>query len=88
MSMMVEYNTDYGECPRLTNFTADLAGNFTVWAASPEASFLKSKFVWVNWDVDELKELSGTIRNTALFTLGLNDYSNFQFTSSAKVLLQ
>jgi len=29
---------------------ADLAGNFVVWVASPEAKFLKGKFVWVNWD--------------------------------------
>jgi hypothetical protein len=26
-----------------------------VWLASPEASFLKGKTTWANWDVDELK---------------------------------
>lgn len=25
------------------------------WVASPEAEFLKGKYLWVNWDVDELK---------------------------------
>ncbi|KAI1636377.1 putative short-chain dehydrogenase [Biscogniauxia mediterranea] len=37
-----------------------LPGNFAVWAASPEARFLHGRFVWVNWDVDELK--TGSIR--------------------------
>lgn len=26
-----------------------------MWLASPEADFLQGKFVWSNWDVDELK---------------------------------
>ncbi|CAJ2513879.1 Uu.00g019980.m01.CDS01 [Anthostomella pinea] len=39
---------------------ADLPGHFAVWAASPEARFLHGRFVWANWDVDELK--SGEIR--------------------------
>lgn len=34
----------------------DLPGHFLVWLASPEASFLNGKFVWANWDVEELKE--------------------------------
>jgi hypothetical protein len=25
------------------------------WVASPEGEFLKGKYLWVNWDVDELK---------------------------------
>jgi hypothetical protein len=25
-----------------------------VWLASPEADFLKGKFVWSNWDAEEL----------------------------------
>lgn len=33
----------------------DLPGNFAVWAASPEAAFLHGRFVWANWDVEELK---------------------------------
>lgn len=34
---------------------ADLPGHFLVWLASPEGAFLKGKFLWINWDVDELK---------------------------------
>lgn len=33
---------------------ANLPGNFAVWAASPEARFLNSKYVYCNWDVEEL----------------------------------
>ncbi|KAL7915342.1 NAD(P)-binding protein [Trichoderma velutinum] len=50
----------------------ELAGNFTVWLASPEAKFLKSKFVWVNWDVDELKARADEIKDSWLFRVLLN----------------
>ncbi|PQE33602.1 hypothetical protein CJF32_00003463 [Rutstroemia sp. NJR-2017a WRK4] len=33
---------------------ADLSGDFTLWLASEEAKFLKGKFVWVNWNAEEL----------------------------------
>ncbi|EWG53463.1 hypothetical protein FVEG_11890 [Fusarium verticillioides 7600] len=38
----------------------NLPGHFSVWAATPEASFLHGRFVWANWDVDELK--TGPVR--------------------------
>ncbi|RYP21574.1 hypothetical protein DL765_002210 [Monosporascus sp. GIB2] len=38
----------------------NLSGQFAVWLASPEAKFLHGRFVWVSWDVDELK--SGELR--------------------------
>lgn len=31
-----------------------LPGDFAVWLASPEANFLNGRFVWAQWDVDEL----------------------------------
>ena len=31
-----------------------LAGNFMVWLASEEAEFLRARFVWAQWDVDEM----------------------------------
>ncbi|KAK6857947.1 hypothetical protein PG995_005646 [Apiospora arundinis] len=40
--------------------SADLPGQFAVWAASPEAAFLHGRFVWNEWDVDEMK--SGDLR--------------------------
>jgi hypothetical protein len=39
----------------------ELVGNFAVWLASPEASFLDGKYVWGNWDVDELKAMANQI---------------------------
>ncbi|KAK9780339.1 hypothetical protein SCAR479_02976 [Seiridium cardinale] len=35
---------------------ADLPGRFCLWLASPEAKFLRGKFVWANWDVSELMQ--------------------------------
>ena len=31
-----------------------LPADFMVWLASPEAAFLKGRYVWANWDVDEM----------------------------------
>jgi hypothetical protein len=31
-----------------------LPGQFAVWLASKEAEFLKGRFLWTNWDVEEL----------------------------------
>lgn len=42
--------------------TASLPGAFAVWCASADSESLRGKFLWANWDVDELKarELQGT----------------------------
>jgi hypothetical protein len=32
-----------------------LPASFCLWLASPEARFLSGKFLWANWDIDELK---------------------------------
>ena len=52
--------------------TAALPGQFCVWLASPEAKFLKSKFVWDNWDVDELMARSKEIESSKLLTVMLD----------------
>ncbi|KAH7310732.1 hypothetical protein B0I35DRAFT_489514 [Stachybotrys elegans] len=41
----------------------ELPGHFLVWLASPEAAFLKGKFVWANWDAEELISRSSEIQN-------------------------
>ncbi|SPO06256.1 related to peroxisomal short-chain alcohol dehydrogenase [Cephalotrichum gorgonifer] len=43
--------------------TLELPGEFTVWLSSPEAEFLKNRFVWVNWDAEELIARSKEIEN-------------------------
>ena len=58
---------------------ADLPGNFVVWLASEEARFLNGKFVYVNWDVDELRENAKEIESTTLLTLGLGGASSFKY---------
>ncbi|RFU76915.1 short-chain dehydrogenase [Trichoderma arundinaceum] len=54
--------------------TMDLAADFTVWAVSDEARFLKGKVVWSSWDVDELKKNAADIQNSGLFTLGIEGW--------------
>ncbi|PWY95984.1 oxidoreductase [Aspergillus sclerotioniger CBS 115572] len=46
--------------------SADLPGQFYVWLASPEAQFLKGKFVWANWDAQELLQRAEEIQNSKL----------------------
>ena len=44
-----------------------LPGQFAVWLASPEADFLNGRFVWAEWDVDELLELRDKIKDDEYF---------------------
>ncbi|KAL8911381.1 MAG: hypothetical protein Q9171_003427 [Xanthocarpia ochracea] len=48
-----------------------LPGSFAVWLASGEADFLAGRFVYVNWDVDELKERSEEIVSSDLLKIGI-----------------
>jgi len=54
---------------------ADLPGDFTVWLVSEEAKFLKGKFVWVNWDAEELiqwkDKITGPTRELEITQAGL-----------------
>jgi len=52
----------------------DLPGSFIVWLASPEAKFLKGKYVYSNWDVDELKEKAQQIERSSILRLGLDGW--------------
>jgi NAD(P)-dependent dehydrogenase (short-subunit alcohol dehydrogenase family) len=53
---------------------ANLPASFMVWLASPEARFLKGKYLWANWDVDELIERKEEIERTAFLSLGLQGW--------------
>ena len=55
----------------MTQTTAALAAHFSVWAVSAEAEFLKGKFVWAHWDVDELQAMSNDFVGNSIFTFGL-----------------
>ncbi|KAK7425314.1 hypothetical protein QQZ08_008211 [Neonectria magnoliae] len=49
-----------------------LPAAFAVWLASPEAKFLKGKFVWANWDVEELISRADEIESSMLFRVYLD----------------
>lgn len=74
---------DDGECRRLhrtiqqgqTDYViVSLPADFMVWAVSDEAEFLKGKYVFANWDVDEMKERADQIRDTDLLTMTLQGW--------------
>jgi NAD(P)-dependent dehydrogenase (short-subunit alcohol dehydrogenase family) len=44
-----------------------LPGQFAVWLASPEADFLNGRFVWAQWDVDQLIQAKEKILNDPYF---------------------
>ncbi|KAH7312933.1 hypothetical protein BKA65DRAFT_149118 [Rhexocercosporidium sp. MPI-PUGE-AT-0058] len=50
-----------------------LAADFVAWSASREASFLAGRFVWVNWDVDELVQRKEEILERDLFRTALSE---------------
>jgi hypothetical protein len=51
-----------------------LPSAFAVWTASEEAAFTKGKFIWCNWDVDELKQMAPKITSSPFLTLGLEGW--------------
>ncbi|KAL2828794.1 putative oxidoreductase [Aspergillus pseudoustus] len=48
-----------------------LPAGFTLWLTSPQAKFLDGKFLWANWDVDELEAMKEEIKKKGLFDLQL-----------------
>ncbi|KAL8664592.1 MAG: hypothetical protein Q9168_007875 [Polycauliona sp. 1 TL-2023] len=50
---------------------ASLPGSFAVWLASGEADFLAGRFVYANWDVDELKARAEEIVKSDLLKIGM-----------------
>nr|OQO30669.1 hypothetical protein B0A51_01944 [Rachicladosporium sp. CCFEE 5018] len=54
-----------------------LPGDFAVWLASPEAVFLSGRFVWAQWDVDDLLSLKGrTEKDDYFLTQSIVDVGN------------
>jgi hypothetical protein len=45
-----------------------------VWLASPEAAFLKGKYIWANWDVSEMKDRAEEIAASDLLTMKLGGW--------------
>ncbi len=51
-----------------------LPASFNVWLTSPEARFLNGKFLWANWDIDELKAKAKEVEGTTRFSIGLGGW--------------
>jgi NAD(P)-dependent dehydrogenase (short-subunit alcohol dehydrogenase family) len=50
----------------------DLPAHFALWLAGPETRFLHGRFMWANWDVDELIVLKERLeKEEAFLTIGL-----------------
>ncbi|PVI04566.1 NAD(P)-binding protein [Periconia macrospinosa] len=65
-----DMNREYrAGAPKNESFSDDasLPAAFNVWLASEEARFLNGRFVWANWDVDELKERKEEIQKSDEF---------------------
>ena len=45
-----------------------------MWLASSEADFLKGRFVWANWDVDEMLEKKDLIQQNGMLTICLGGW--------------
>ncbi|PTB70306.1 NAD(P)-binding protein [Trichoderma citrinoviride] len=69
-SSMSQKSFDSG-IPRPTMDDAFLPGNFAVWCASPESESLRGRFLWANWDVEELKEKASEFEGGSQLTMGL-----------------
>ena len=50
----------------------NLPADFAVWLAGPQSDFLHGRYVWAEWDVDELIALKEKVEQDPLFLrLGL-----------------
>lgn len=57
-------------------FLVSLPSSVAVWLVSEEAKFLRGKFVWSNWDVEELiAREQEIVANQEMLTLGLMGHS-------------
>jgi len=45
-----------------------------VWLSLAEAQFLNGRFVWANWDVEELKAKAEEIESTNQMVVGFNGW--------------
>ncbi|KAL7926097.1 hypothetical protein ACQKWADRAFT_281761 [Trichoderma austrokoningii] len=57
-----------------------LPAGFNLWLASPEARFLRGRFVWCNWDVEELKTQAKEIEEGTKFSIGMMGWP-FEYVS-------
>jgi hypothetical protein len=62
----------FGHPADSVDFVVELPGDFAVWLAGPEAEFLTGRYVWAQWDVDELIAMKEKVtQDPTLLTIGL-----------------
>ncbi|KAL5340984.1 hypothetical protein BJX70DRAFT_396363 [Aspergillus crustosus] len=52
----------------------NLPADFTLWLSSKEAAFLSGRYVFANWDVEELKAKAQDIQSGILLTAGIQGW--------------
>jgi len=55
-----------------------LPAHFTVWLASDDAKFLKGRFVWASWDIEEMKTKEKLITQGETWTTGLQGWPKLE----------
>lgn len=61
-------------CRSSNLYSVSLPAGVMVWLASPEAGFLKGKYIWANWDIDEMKARADEIADSDLLTMKLGGW--------------
>ncbi|KAI1182204.1 NAD(P)-binding protein [Nemania serpens] len=72
--VITEMNLRVGGAKSFENIKTDdvtLPASFNLWLASPEARFLKGKFLWCNWDIEELKARAKELQEGTELNIGL-----------------
>ena len=52
-----------------------LAGQFFAWLATDEAAFLSGRFVWAEWDIEELKAKKDEILEKDLLLMTVDGFT-------------
>ncbi|KAI3331451.1 NAD(P)-binding protein [Xylariaceae sp. AK1471] len=72
--IITEMNLSVGGAESFENVKTDdvsLPASFNLWLASPEAKFLNKKFLWCNWDIEELKARAKELEEGPELNVGL-----------------
>lgn len=57
---------------------ASLSAHMAVWLSTPAAAFLHGRFVWANWDVEELMGMKDRIlADPGFMKIGVSGVENF-----------
>ena len=60
--------------------TPELPAHFAVWLASPEAELVKGRFLYANWDVEELKQNAQDFEDPDFLSLTLKGLYQMKHT--------